>query len=105
MDNDDRAVINVNSAGFYFNITNTATFKNVIFDGINSFAVLNNQINEQFSVPLWPKKLCEIDSKDIRDGNNISTLIQMIDQINQNMTSANDLLSQKGYGYLPLKPA
>ena len=34
---DERPVINVNGPDFYFNITKSAIFENVIFDGINAF--------------------------------------------------------------------
>ena len=35
---DDRPVIHVNSHNFYFNVTYSASFEDVIFDGVNSFA-------------------------------------------------------------------
>ena len=38
---DDRPIIHINSPNFYFNITLSATFEDVIFDGLNSFATFN----------------------------------------------------------------
>lgn len=39
-DRDERAVIHVNNPKFYFNITKSAQFNDLIFDGINSFAYI-----------------------------------------------------------------
>ena len=35
---DERAVVHVNSAAFFFNITRSAVFEDLVFDGINAFA-------------------------------------------------------------------
>ena len=37
-DVDDRPVVYVNANNYYFNITHSATFEDIIFDGINAFA-------------------------------------------------------------------
>ena len=49
-----------------------------------------------------PLKLCQLDANGLHHDKNTSALIQMIEQINQNVSHKNDLLEEKGYGYLPL---
>lgn len=63
---DRRPVIHVNSPAFYFNITKSAIFQDVIFDGINAFAGIEERTEfaakgqaastKRFRVPQWPLK-------------------------------------------------
>jgi len=56
----EKVTIHLNSGIHYFNITNYASFENIIFDGINGLAVMNNGENEAVYTP---KKVCELASK------------------------------------------
>lgn len=58
---DQRPIVYVNDASFYFNITKSAVFENLIFDGINAFAKIEKSIYkdgmqtfEIFRAPFWP---------------------------------------------------
>ena len=62
---DERPVIHVSSSRQYFNITKSGEFKDVIFDGINSFGSIT-KVGLHYkpnSTRYWPTKLCEIDSR------------------------------------------
>ena len=43
---DERAVINVNSNSFYFNVTKSLTISDVKFDGINSFSHMDYSVTD-----------------------------------------------------------
>jgi len=55
---DELPVIYVNSNNYYFNITKSAEFKDLIFDGINQFAYIHEEDGETIKTPYWPMKLC-----------------------------------------------
>ena len=65
---DERPVIHVNGPDFYFNITKSAVFEDVIFDGINAFGEVftlqtagGQQARKEITkVPYWPMKMCEL---------------------------------------------
>ena len=43
---DERPIIHVNSNDYLFNITKSATFMDVVFDGINSFGYIEAKLND-----------------------------------------------------------
>jgi len=49
---DERPIVYVTSPSFFFNITKSAVFKDVIFDGINAFAYIQETDTEW--VPGFP---------------------------------------------------
>jgi hypothetical protein len=129
---DYRPVIYVNGPQFYFNITKSAIFQDVIFDGINAFGeihidvsnpeVLQEGVEElaeesippdtrPMRLPYWPQRICEIATPgnfSVQDGNTV--LIQLLkdalifnDSIEEaNSTFWNRLISG-GYGQLVLR--
>ena len=52
-DVDDRPVVHVDANNFYFNITFSATFQDIIFDGINAFASFQ-RVNQPSTGALKP---------------------------------------------------
>lgn len=84
---DERAVVHVNAPEFYFNITKSAVFQDVIFDGINAFSQIEkitnvNGVNvaSQLRTPYWPGRLCSLRTPSFgfqREGDN-TELIQLI---------------------------
>jgi len=70
----ESAVIYVNSNDFYFNITKSAEFSNVVFDGINQFGYIREAYafadrqavsegiilyDKLTKTPYWPHKFCD----------------------------------------------
>ena len=41
-----KPIINIKAPYFYFNITNSASFENVVFDGIDAFSQIYDQSEE-----------------------------------------------------------
>ena len=108
---DERPVIYVSDSYQYFNVTKQATFKDVIFDGINSFASfgyykLGAEL-DSFSTRYWPRKFCELNATSRQEhlaqqrGN--SKITQMIDDVN-NEIDVNEKLQRNSYGYVPMSP-
>jgi hypothetical protein len=65
--NDNRPKIHVTDSSIYFNITKTALFKDIIFDGIHSFANLELKINNKksvFKLKHWPMSFCQLQTDD-----------------------------------------
>lgn len=102
-------MIHLNSPNFYFNITRTATFNGVIFDGLNSLGIIERTrfegskvVKDSYRIPYWPSKMCQYRQMLIQQSDKYSTkLIETARRVDQSVLAESE---KKGYGHLPMEP-
>jgi len=81
-----KPIIYIKSPHFYFNITKSATFENIIFDGIDAFSHIVLDEDKSIANLYWPERQCELEET------SMSTVEGSVES------------SGNGYGYLHMKP-
>ena len=81
-----KPIIYIKSPHFYFNITKSATFENIIFDGIDAFSHIVLDEDKSIANLYWPERQCELEET------SMSTVGGSVES------------SGNGYGYLHMKP-
>ena len=123
---DERPIIHVSSSDFYFNITKSAEFEDLIFDGINAFAyieeinVSNKEIDhtvsletlkkeaqgvstsklvgEKILIPYWPLSKCKLDDLfEKTDDSHLLELIKEKEEVSYGQIPMQALLDSRSY--------